>query len=530
MTKRLTLILIVVLAAAGAETALACPPMWGVVPSHSYGTGEDQIQDLAVVSETSAWNAGTSDAGGFVQKWDGTSWKTRLAPVATDNYYAIGVVAGNVWVGGEHFHAPSGEFRSRIRRWNGSSWSVSPTPNPPGSLTRIQAIAAISTADVWAVGSYAAPGGGWRPLLLHWDGTSWTRTAPPAGVTGDLSGVWAHGGSDVWAVGRSGASTSLAMHHDGTGWTVYPSANPEEFNVLLDVTRSPDGLWNAVGYGETEPDPQVPINLVLGGPPWTWGNGSPPASTGVFNGVASLGFADIWAAGSVNTAPGISRTLVKRWTSSGWATFPTPNLTGEIEGLNGVRRTPDGNLWAFGHRRAHLATLTERLCPIKVRDDGFEPVRAKVPQGSTVAWSFPTNNSAPHTFSDSSGMLLFNAVRDPGDGFQFRFSAAGSYATSSNVSGATGQIAVPVEAARDGNTNQIEVVWAASELGAGFSEDVQVRRNAGPWTDWLVETPDSLGVYTAPGPGTYRFRARLVRPAASGSTSGWSPIDSVVIP
>ncbi len=533
MAKRLILTALLALASAVlAGPALACPPTWTVVPSPSYASGEDQIRDLTVISENVAWNVVGSDHGAVVQRWNGTSWTTRLGPLASDSFSAVDAAGGLVWVGGAYYHPASGEFRSRIRRWNGSNWSVTPTPHPGGDHTRVEGIAAISATDVWAVGSYAAATGGWKPLLLHWDGASWTRTPPPVSVTGDLYGIWAHATDDIWAVGREGDFTGapLTLHYDGLGWTAYPGATPEDDNVLLDVTRSPDGLWNAAGYGETDPDPQRPLNHVLMGPPFAWGDGSPFGTVGIFNGNASLGYEDLWLAGTTPTGAGVLRTLVKRWTTFGWDTFPTPNLPGDIEGLNGIRRTPAGNLWAFGFRNDYTATLTARVCPVKVEDGGFDQPSATVAQGSTVAWTFPTTNAVAHGFSDTTGMLLFDVVRNPGAGFHYRYNAAGSYPNTSDVNGVTAFIRVPVVAERDGSTSDIAVTWAASELGAGFRADVQVRRNAGPWTVWLDDTPDRVGVYTAPSPGAYRFRARLVRPAASGSTSGWSPVDSVVIP
>ncbi|WP_146645043.1 hypothetical protein [Labilithrix luteola] len=56
--------------------------------------------------------------------------------------------------------------------------------------------------DVWAVGS-----GG---TILHWDGTTWTRT--PSGVKNTFFRVWGSGPNDVWAV----SSTDVILH--GTGF------------------------------------------------------------------------------------------------------------------------------------------------------------------------------------------------------------------------------------------------------------------------------------------------------------------------
>jgi hypothetical protein len=39
-------------------------------------------------------------------------------------------------------------------------------------------------------------------IILHWDGSAWTRVS--SGTTSTLSGVWVSEASDVWAVGGSG--------------------------------------------------------------------------------------------------------------------------------------------------------------------------------------------------------------------------------------------------------------------------------------------------------------------------------------
>jgi hypothetical protein len=473
-----------------------------------------------------------SDAGGFVQHWDGAAWTTRLGPVATDNYYAIAAAGSDVWVGGQ-FITGSGEFRTRIKRWDGSAWSTVPSPNPTTGadvFNIVEGLAAVSPTDVWAVGSYSSDADPTTPLILHWNGSAWSSVTAPAGIEGRLNAVAANGPNDVWAVGESFDGTSLALHYDGLGWTRATSDSPHpDRNALVSVARSPDDVWAAVGYGQDFP--LAPLALGWDGVSnWDSQGVTAPAGS-LFSGVAALGWSDMWAAGDRPT-PGSNRgTLVSRWNGTSWQTYPGANVPGVYEGLTGIAATPGGNLWAFGHRDTFAKLLYERLCPIKIRDYGFSPASAKVPQGSTVAWSYPTYNAAVHTIQDASGMSLFSDTGDAGEGFHFRFAAAGTYPVSDSVSATTGAIAVPVEAARvAGTLRQIRVVWSASPPAAGLVFDVQRRRNTGAWTGWRSGVTARNGTYTAPSAGKYSFRARLRQPPGTANATNWSPIDAVVLP
>ena len=72
-------------------------------------------------------------------------------------------------------------------------------------------MAGASAADTWAVGST-----GTGTLILHWDGSHWTRVPSPApGGSAELFAVAASSASNIWAVGifSDGSSdNTLAIH------------------------------------------------------------------------------------------------------------------------------------------------------------------------------------------------------------------------------------------------------------------------------------------------------------------------------
>jgi hypothetical protein len=82
----------------------------------------------------------------------------RVAESSAANAWAVG------WTG-----ATVG--RTLIDHWNGKSWKVLPSPNPPsGYLNQLWAASATSRGNIWAVGTtdYA------QTLIVFWNGSAWS--------------------------------------------------------------------------------------------------------------------------------------------------------------------------------------------------------------------------------------------------------------------------------------------------------------------------------------------------------------------
>ena len=72
-------------------------------------------------------------------------------------------------------------------------------------------MAAIAANDVWVAGYYF-PGSYAQTLIEHWDGTSWSVVPSPNGCC-TLRGVAAVAANDVWAVGNQGGPFTLVEIH-----------------------------------------------------------------------------------------------------------------------------------------------------------------------------------------------------------------------------------------------------------------------------------------------------------------------------
>src|SRR5439155_27132012 len=124
-----------------------------------------------------------------------------------------------------------GSSQTLVEQWNGSMWSVVSSPNLGTNGSRLNAVAAVSANDVWAVGQFS---NGTVPhtLVEHWDGSAWSVVPSPnlGTATNVLNAVAARATDDVWAVGYGGGggftvSETLVEHWDGSAWSIVPSPN-----------------------------------------------------------------------------------------------------------------------------------------------------------------------------------------------------------------------------------------------------------------------------------------------------------------
>jgi len=211
-----------------------------------FGASADAANDAWAVGFNDSDNIETA-----AMHRDGANWKSVATPnvgEGTNKLNAVLALAPNdVWAVG--FSTPVAPPKlaatlTLIEHFDGTSWAVVPSPNVgPNSANqsnRLLGLTANSANDIWAFGSYfAADGSGHQmTLLLHWDGTSWTVAPSPSPTTGgfpcDL--LWAGvvpAPGDVWILG-SVHDGSLAIH-----MTTGPvTTGPDSSTVLL---REPDG-------------------------------------------------------------------------------------------------------------------------------------------------------------------------------------------------------------------------------------------------------------------------------------------------
>jgi hypothetical protein len=168
--------------------------------------------DVAAVSPTDAWIAAITFVGSYggrgqtlLEHWDGTAWRIVPSPVTDtdDRLEAITAVSANdIWAVGM-----SGD-RPLAMHWNGTRWRrvAVPTGGPHSIFT---SVAVDANGMVWAFGhqdgydhhGYAV----WRTLAERFDGTTWTIVPSPNPYdSADSSFAGAASiGTEAWAVGAN---------------------------------------------------------------------------------------------------------------------------------------------------------------------------------------------------------------------------------------------------------------------------------------------------------------------------------------
>jgi hypothetical protein len=235
---------------------------WSTETSPNGGTGNNYLSGAVAFSPTNAYAVGASTKSGkhtaVIENWNGSAWTVLAAvpnPSATQNIlYAVeGTSPTDIWAVGEYDRATPFQTLPLILHWNGGSWSQFSSPSLGTGTSRFYGVSAYSQSDVWAVGGYSN-GGSYRALTEHWDGSSWTVVPNPGGGTRGywLFGVDAASSNQVWAVGErhspEGAIRPLILFWDGSTWTdvsIPTPAFPTARLYGVDV-RSATDVW-AVG-------------------------------------------------------------------------------------------------------------------------------------------------------------------------------------------------------------------------------------------------------------------------------------------
>ncbi len=351
----------------------ACSPGWSVVASPNDGTG-DVLMGVAAAAVDDVWAVGSYEVGGQIARplalhWTGAAWWKVDAPNATSGDNLLNGVAALAT--GEAYAVGSasslGTSQPLIEHWNETAWSIVPgLPNPGPTVSQLFGVAATSASDVWAVGNYQDTNGQSQPLVLHFDGTTWTLVPTPSTGTGSsyLRAVTATSTSDAWTVGEysnGGRLRTLIEHWDGTAWTISPSPNPGAGNNILTDTsaHSPTDAW-AVGEANQTSSLQPLVEHWNGS---TWATVSTTTLAipdGRLYSVQATGARALQTVGSQFDASAEQNDpLALERHNATWTTQQTWPTTGDTS-LSAITQTPSGDLWAAGIRTGH--TLLEHQC------------------------------------------------------------------------------------------------------------------------------------------------------------------------
>jgi hypothetical protein len=344
----------------------SCRP-WQLVPSANVSTFASYLYGVSAASSNDIWAAGNYFNGSgysqtLIEHWDGSTWSVVPSPnPGAHNNWLFGVAAtsaNDAWAVG--WQASTNIQQPLILHWDGTSWT-----NFTVSVTRprvvLQAISAVSQNDIWAVGLSCETALCDRRITaaLHYNGTAWSvvDSPNPGSFDNSFASVVAVSSSDVWAVGEActgngcASSQSLAEHWDGSTWNLVASPSPGTGRTpLLGVDAQAGNAW-AVGEACTDGGCTAAQSVTIhwNGTSWNLVSSPNPGSVDThLNAVAISSAGDVWAVGSESSDGTAFGNAVLHWNGSAWSTISVTGPGSLDDDLRGLARLSPTNIWAVG--------------------------------------------------------------------------------------------------------------------------------------------------------------------------------------
>jgi len=359
---RLTIILFTLAIVSSVAPAQAAAT-WTRVTSLNRGTVASILQDVVMVPgavpATTAWAVGyyyDSNLAAYrtmTQRFNGTSWSiVPSVNAGATGYSQLNRVdatsTSNVWAIG-----------SLVERYNGSNWVAMSSP----AGVALRGLDVVSPSEVWVAG-YS----GSAATVAQWKNGTWTTRYTQASTGRHLTvfeAIAVDGSDQVWAVGwdrdydaPGRPVSSLVVHFNGTSWTRETTPNPANRNTLMDVALA-NGEVFAVGVAQdTSGGGITPRSLMLRRQSTGWSSLTVPkgeaGSQDQLLSVAAVSSTSVWSVGYYSSpSSGLYEPLLVHWTGNDATgtlavSHPSPALT--VSALvSGVSATSAGNLWAAGY-------------------------------------------------------------------------------------------------------------------------------------------------------------------------------------
>ncbi len=333
---------------------LTKPPEWTVAympqPSNSgsgyrpYGVSCMQANRCISVGEN--WSLAVHTKVTLAEIWNGNSWSAMTTPNPSGlnegwkhEWYAllrgVSCTPNDDCIAVGRYRDPGEKVKPLAEHWDGSTWTIEPTPVPAGALdARLESVSCTSGVNCVAVGSLKNGSGVEEPLVERWDGSTWTiePTPVPAGASASrLLGVACPSSTTCVAVGsyQSGsAEKTLAVGLSKGQWTIQSTPNPGTRSEasLREVSCSSPSLCTAVGYfrgGST----LVTLAERWNGTQWVAQSTPTPEGEGTLGGVSCAAGTSCTAAGTYYSSLSSKhgwQPLIERWEGAGWS---VPEIT-----------------------------------------------------------------------------------------------------------------------------------------------------------------------------------------------------------
>jgi len=349
-----------------AQAASTWSENWRIVNSPNMGSDNNQVTALSAVSTNDVWATGsftipgTQTSNGLIQHWDGSRWSIVPSPNPGSRSYFIKAVSAvstnDVWAVGFTADKNGNNHRTLTEHWDGSQWSIVSSPNAGNQDNFLDGTVAVSTNNVWAVGLGINSSGG-STLILHWNGTQWSVVpSPNPGSTFYFqTEARAVSANDIWSVGaavnNNGVFQTLIEHWNGTQWNIVPSPNVGSNNNFLNsvTTVSATDVW-AVGTSSNKSNNDRTLTMHWNGSRWRIVPSPNVGTNGsLTDSLAAVSANDIWTVGFYNNSKNQQQNLVEHWNGTKWSVVRVPNTGAGGDGFNHIGIVSANDMWAVGN-------------------------------------------------------------------------------------------------------------------------------------------------------------------------------------
>jgi hypothetical protein len=184
--------------------------------------GTDQLLGVSCPAADACTAIGSYTLGDqtfpLAESWHGTAWSLQLVPVppgaSTSSLTGVWCTAATACTAaGQFLDHPAAQDFALAERWNGTAWSIQHPPTPPGAADAfLHGVSCPAATACTAVGDFFPQTGTVQTLAQHWDGTSWSvqPTPNPGGGQDALTAVACPSTTSCVAVGTQFRGFALA--------------------------------------------------------------------------------------------------------------------------------------------------------------------------------------------------------------------------------------------------------------------------------------------------------------------------------
>src|SRR5215469_11956177 len=219
---------------------------WAFQPTaNPPGAGNSNLGAVSCTTATACTAVGSYTGGSssaqelpLAEEWNGTGWAlqpTANPAGATSSFLdAVSCTTATACTAVGRYETSSNQVLPLAEQWNGTSWALQPTANPAGATSSfLDAVSCTMATACTAVGQYYTSSRQRLTLAEAWNGTAWTiqpTPNPPGAANSRLNAVSCTTPTACTAVGQyvSGTNQTLTLAEawNGTAWTIQPAPNP----------------------------------------------------------------------------------------------------------------------------------------------------------------------------------------------------------------------------------------------------------------------------------------------------------------